>query len=171
VQEVSNVNKTPPAQPKLGWVAKLATAFLPKAGGKVASGSASDPPVAADPEVIGLQLPEIVQTPDGMLPVVKEPEADPQPRWEDKYRQEALDYHCLIHGLPPASLEQATGIPDPKKFSPRLWIEKGYPYMIHIDRSIPCDRTNPLDTRPVIKLPCSISHRGPSTADYGWPRS
>ena len=124
----------------------------------------------AEQDVIGLQLPEIVQTPDGMLPVVKEPEADPQPRWEDKFRQEALDYHCLIHGLPPASLEQATGIPDPKKFSPRMWIEKGYPYMIHIDRSIPCDRTNPLDTRLVINLPCPISHHGPCTPDYGRPR-
>jgi hypothetical protein len=91
-----------------------------------------------------------------MLPVVKEPEEDPRPRWEDEYRQEALDYHCLIHGLPPASLEQATGIPDPKKISPRMWIEQGKPYMIHIDRSIPCDRS------PIVM-------QGPSMRVVGWP--
>ena len=48
----------------------------------------------------------------------------------------------------------ATGIPDPFKMSPRMWIERGFPYMIHIDRSIPCDRRNPLDTMRVIKLAC-----------------
>ena len=48
----------------------------------------------------------------------------------------------------------ATGIPDPFKMSPRMWIERGFPYMIHIDRSIPCDRRNPLDTMRVVKLPC-----------------
>jgi hypothetical protein len=104
-----------------------------------------------------------------MLPVMKEPEEDPRPRWEDEYRQEAFDYHCLIHGLPPASLEQATGIPDPKKISPRMWIEQGKPYMIHIDRSIPCNRTNPLDTRKVITLACPIVMQGPSMRVAGWP--
>jgi hypothetical protein len=118
----------------------------------------------------GIRLPGNIQTPDGMLPLVKEPEKDPQPRWEDQYRQQALDYHCLIHGLPPASLEQATGIPDPKTISPRMWIEKGRPYLIHIDRSIPCDRVNPLDTRKVITLACPIAMQDPSMRVAGWPR-
>ena len=83
----------------------------------------------------------------------------PKYRWEDSFRQEALDYHCLKFGLPPASLEQATGIPDPFKMSPRLWIERGFPYMIYIDRTIPCDRVNPLDTRQVIKLNGPIGAR------------
>ena len=78
----------------------------------------------------------------------------PQYRWEDSFRQEALDFHCLKFGLPPATTDMATGIPDPFKMSPRLWIERGYPYMIHIDRTIPCDRRNPLDTMRVIKLAC-----------------
>ena len=78
--------------------------------------------------------------------------------WEDCFRQEALDYHCLIRGLPPASLEQATGIPHPFKMSPRMWIEKGFPYMIHIDDSIPCDRVNPLDNRRTVKLACPVAH-------------
>ena len=163
VQELSKVNKKAFG---LGAGRTLPTAGLPSAGKEGDLQSA----VSAGSETRAEQQPEIVQTPDGMLPVVKDPEADPQPRWEDRYRQEALDYHCLLHGLPPASLEQATGIPDPKKFSPRMWIEKGYPYMIHIDRSIPCNRANPLDTRPVIKLPCSVAHAGPNTWDQGWPR-
>ena len=50
-----------------------------------------------------------------------------------------------------------------------MWIEKGYPYMIHIDRSIPCDRTNPLDTRKVITLACPIAMQGPSMRVAGWP--
>ena len=75
----------------------------------------------------------------------------PKYRWEDNYRQEALDYHCLKFGLPPASLEQATGIPDPARMSPRMWMEKELPYAIYIDRTIPCDRVNPLDTRKVIR--------------------
>ena len=78
----------------------------------------------------------------------------PQYRWEDSFRQEALDYHCLKFGLPPATTDMATGIPDPFKMSPRMWIERGFPYMIHIDRSIPCERKNPLDTMRVIKLAC-----------------
>jgi len=165
-QEASKVNKTHPAPSKLGWVATLAAGLLQLAGGKPASGS--DPLIGLPGEQQPAQ--EIEQTPDGMWPLEKQPPEDPRPRWEDKYRQEALDYHCLIHGLPPASLEQATGIPDPKKISPRMWIEKGRPYMIHIDRSIPCDRTNPLDTRKVITLACPIAMQGPSMRVAGWPR-
>ena len=45
-------------------------------------------------------------------------------------------------------------VADPIKMSPRMWIEKGYPYMIYIDRDIPCTRKNPLDTMGVIKLAC-----------------
>ena|GEM_PF-6667131 len=157
-----------------GEVAEGATAdaegalggLLQLAGGKPASGS--DPLIGLPGEQQPAQ--EIEQTPDGIWPLEKQPPEDPRPRWEDKYRQEALDYHCLIHGLPPASLEQATGIPDPKKISPRMWIEKGRPYMIHIDRSIPCDRTNPLDTRKVITLACPIAMQGPSMRVAGWPR-
>ncbi|MFN0021501.1 MAG: hypothetical protein ACKVP0_24890, partial [Pirellulaceae bacterium] len=81
---------------------------------------------------------------------------EPKYRWEDSFRQEALDYHCLKFGLPPATTDMATGIPDPIKMSPRLWMERGYPYMIFIDRDIPCDRRNPLDTMGVIKLKCPV---------------
>jgi hypothetical protein len=42
-----------------------------------------------------------------------EPE-EQRTRWSDEYRQEALNYHCQIHGLPPADICQASGIPDPK---------------------------------------------------------
>lgn len=71
--------------------------------------------------------------------------------------------------LPPASLEQATGIPDRFKMSPRMWIEKGFPYMIGIDRSIECHRDNPLDTRQVITLAMPIVMSGPIQGGYGWP--
>ena len=56
--------------------------------------------------------------------------------------------------MPPATIDMATGIPDPFKMSPRLWMERGFPYQIYIDRDIPCDRRNPLDTMGVIKLAC-----------------
>ena len=163
------MNKTTPAQSALGWVGRLATAALRL--GSAPTNRAESPPSG---QTLTLALSQgergQEQTPDGMLPLVKEPVEDPRPRWEDEYRQEALDYHCLIHGLPPASLEQATGIPDPKKISPRMWIEKGYPYMIHIDRSLPCDRKNPLDTRQTITLALPICLPSPSTRVYGWPR-
>jgi len=68
------------------------------------------------------------------------PTSEPKFRWEDSFRQEALDYHCLKFGLPPATTDMATGIPDPFKMSPRLWMERGYPYQIYIDRDIPCNR-------------------------------
>jgi hypothetical protein len=82
------------------------------------------------------------------------PTPEPKYRWEDSFRQEALDYHCLKFGLPPATTDMATGIPDPFKMSPRSWMERGFPYQIYIDRDIPCDRRNPLDTMGVIKLAC-----------------
>ena len=50
-----------------------------------------------------------------------------------------------------------------------MWIEKGHPYMIRIDRSIKYDRKNPLDTRKVITLACPIAMQGPSMRVYGWP--
>jgi len=65
---------------------------------------------------------------------VAEPE-ERRPRWSDEYRQEALDYHCQIHDLPPADVRQASGIPDPKSMSPKLAIQRGYPYLIYIDRT------------------------------------
>ena len=37
-----------------------------------------------------------------------------------------------------------------------MWIENGYPYMIHIDDSIPCDRVNPLGARRTITLACPV---------------
>ena len=109
------------------------------------------------------------QSADGMLPVVKELEENPRPQWEDKYRQEALDYHCRKFNLPPASLEQATGIPDPLKMSPRLWIERGFPYMISIDDSIPCDRENQLEIGHIVRLQLPVVLSGPGTRVYGWP--
>ena len=48
-------------------------------------------------------------------------------------------------------------------------IKNGHPYMIHIDCSIPCDRTNPLDTRKVITLACPIATQEPSMRFAGWP--
>ena len=92
------------------------------------------------------------------IPEGSETRAEPEPkyRWEDSFRQEALDYHCLKFGLPPATTDMATGIPDPFKMSPRLWMERGYPYQIYIDRDIPCDRKNPLDTMGVIRLACPV---------------
>jgi hypothetical protein len=173
-QEAPKVNKTASAEPKLGWAARLAAGLFQLGAGL------STPPTAAgcaepspSDQTLTLALSQgergQEQTPDGMLPPEKQPQEDPRPRWEDEYRQEALDYHCLIHGLPPASLEQATGIPDPKTISPRMWIEKGRPYMIYIDRSIPCDRVNPLDTRKLITLACPVAIQGPSTRVYGWP--
>jgi len=92
-----------------------------------------------------------VRPPEGGTPTLP---PEPKYRWEDSFRQEALDYHCLKFGLPPATTDMATGIPDPFKMSPRMWMERGFPYQIYIDRDIPCDRKNPLDTMGVIKLAC-----------------
>ena len=87
------------------------------------------------------------------LPTPSQPEpVEKRFRWEDKYRQEALDYHCMIHGIPPLELHQVSGIPDPKKISPKLWMQRGYPYMIYSDRSIPSKREPARDTRKVIQV-------------------
>jgi hypothetical protein len=63
--------------------------------------------------------------------------AEPAPiyRWSDFHRQEALNYHCQIHDLPPAKLSQASGIPDPARCTPKEAIERGYPYLLYIDRT------------------------------------
>ncbi|MGI8977619.1 MAG: hypothetical protein ACR2FY_00185, partial [Pirellulaceae bacterium] len=39
------------------------------------------------------------------------------------------------HRLPPARLSQATGIPNPVRCTPKEAIERGYPYIIYIDRT------------------------------------
>ncbi|MGI8980745.1 MAG: helix-turn-helix domain-containing protein [Pirellulaceae bacterium] len=75
-----------------------------------------------------------------------------RPRWDNAARQEALDYHCMIHGIPPLELQQVTGIPDPKTISPKMWMQRGYPYMIYSDRSIPSKREPVRDTRKVITV-------------------
>lgn len=67
-------------------------------------------------------------------------EKEKRPRWDDAARQEALDYYCRIHGIPPLELHQVTGLPDPKHISPKMAIERGYPYILHCDRSIPSKR-------------------------------
>ncbi|MGI8981206.1 MAG: hypothetical protein ACR2FY_18420, partial [Pirellulaceae bacterium] len=59
----------------------------------------------------------------------------PEYRWSEFHRQEALDYHCQIHRLPPARLSQATGIPNPVRCTPKEAIARGYPYIIYIDRT------------------------------------
>lgn len=59
----------------------------------------------------------------------------PAPRWSDEERQEALDYHCQIHNLPPARLAQASGIPNPRQITPLEAIRRGHPYLISIDRT------------------------------------
>ena len=76
-----------------------------------------------------------------------------RPRWDDAARQEALDYWCQIHGIPPLELHQVTaGFPDPKTISPKMAIERGYPYIIHFDRSIPSKRPPVRDKRKVITV-------------------
>ena len=55
-------------------------------------------------------------------------------------RQEALDLHCRLHRLPPAKLEQATGIPDPVRITPKEAVERGWPYVITINRSEELER-------------------------------
>ena len=70
-----------------------------------------------------------------------EPEPVKVYRWEAKYRQEALDYHCQINNLPPAKLAQASGIPDPLRMSPLEAVRRGLPYIISIDRSAEIQRT------------------------------
>jgi hypothetical protein len=81
-----------------------------------------------------------------------EPERQPQYRWSDEFRQEALDYHCAIHGLPPADLDMATGIPDPQQMSPKLAMERGLPYHLYIDWSKKCKREPKPDPRKIIQL-------------------
>jgi hypothetical protein len=81
----------------------------------------------SDPEVVNLRLPA------GKLP-------EKTYRWSAAARQEALDYHCQVNRLPPAKLEQASGIPDPVRISPKEAIERGWPYVITIDRSEELER-------------------------------
>ena len=83
---------------------------------------------------------------------ILDPPEEKRPRWDDAARQEALDYHCMIHGIPPLELHQVTGIPDPKTISPKMWMQRGYPYMIYSDRSIPSKRDPVRDTRKVITV-------------------
>ena len=97
------------------------------AGGKPASGSELAPVAAADPEVVDLRLPE-EKPPEQIY------------RWSAAARQEALDYHCQINRLPPAKLEQASGIPDPVRISPKETVERGWPYVITIDRTEELER-------------------------------
>ncbi|MBC7852525.1 MAG: hypothetical protein IAF94_03730 [Pirellulaceae bacterium] len=58
----------------------------------------------------------------------------------------------MIHGIPPLELHQVTGHPDPKHISPKMAIERGYPYILHYDRSIPSKREPVRDTRKVITV-------------------
>ena len=83
---------------------------------------------------------------------ILDPPEEKRPRWDDAARQGALDYHCMIHGIPPLELHQVTGIPDPKTISPKMWMQRGYPYMIYSDRSIPSKRDPVRDTRKVITV-------------------
>ena len=95
---------------------------------------------------------QAVGVPPGEQQTAETPPEEPQPRWCDAMRLEALDYHCMIHGIPRVDLDQASGLPDPKSMSPKQWMERGYPYMIYIDRSQECKRPPVRDTRKVIQV-------------------
>ncbi|MCE9526847.1 MAG: hypothetical protein K8R36_12420, partial [Planctomycetales bacterium] len=129
--------------PRLGSTAGLLAAEAGTAAGDLRWGVSAGSETRAEPS-----------KPACISQSLMHPTPEPKYRWEDSFRQEALDYHCLKFGLPPATTDMAIGIPDPFKMSPRLWIERGYPYQIYIDRDIPCNRRNPLDTMGVIKLAC-----------------
>ena len=106
------------------------TEGLPKAGrGDLRSGVSAGPATRAEQGYISSGSETRAE------PTPAEPE-EKRPRWSEKHRREALDYHCKIHGLPWADLNQATGIPDHARIAPKLCIERGYPYLIYIDWSI-----------------------------------
>lgn len=85
----------------------------------------------------GVPSPSPSPSADVTPPAVPAAPSEPAPeyRWSEFHRQEALDYHCQIHHLPPAKLSQATGIPNPVRCTPKEAIERGRPYIIYIDRT------------------------------------
>ena len=86
------------------------------------------------------------------MSTILDPPEEKRPRWCEEMRREALDYHCMIHGIPRLHMEQVSGLPDPKSMTPKQWMERGYPYMIYIDRSQECQRPPERDTRKVITV-------------------
>ncbi|MGI8981510.1 MAG: hypothetical protein ACR2FY_19975 [Pirellulaceae bacterium] len=134
-RELENLNKTPPQ---------------PEVDSPMLGAAHPTPPVNAKPND-GLPLCNMGHLDSSVLAGMEIPE-EKRPRWDDAARQEALDYHCMIHGIPPLELHQVTGIPDPKTISPKMWMQRGYPYMIYSDRSIPSKREPVRDKRKVITV-------------------
>ena len=64
-------------------------------------------------------------------------ENPPPRRWPTQQYHEALDLLIRKHGLKGVDPYKIEGIPDPKSMSPTMWIQKGLPYMLHIERDPP----------------------------------
>ncbi len=63
---------------------------------------------------------------------------NPTPRrWPQAQYLEAIEYYCRKFGLKGVDPYKVSGIPDPKSITPKMWIERGLPYMLYIERDPP----------------------------------